>query len=192
MQKDKGYMPAIILCIICLVTTGLLALTNQLTYGPRLVLEAAALKANQQEMFPTASEFKQLDIEALKAQYPGVVSVAIARNADGAAGVLIQSSSRGYAGSVPVLVAIDKAGLILNLKYLTNDETPGLGKKVEDRKFFGQFIGKKTDKPFTVKFNESGKTSIDAVAGATISSRAVTEAVNAADSIYLKIAAEVK
>jgi len=185
-------MPAFILCVICLITTILLALTNQITFGPKLILEAAALKATQQELFPAAVDFLPMDIEALKAQYPSVESVIVAKSADGAIGVVIQASSRGYGGTVPVLVAIDKAGQIVNLKYLRNDETPGLGKKVEDKLFYGQFIGKKTDKPFTVKPNESGKVSIDAVAGATISSRAVTEAINATTSVYQKISAEVK
>lgn len=185
-------MPAIILCVICLVTTALLALTNQMTYAPRIELEAAAIKANQQELFPNATDFKELDITALKTQFTGVSSIMVARSATAVEGVLIRSASRGYGGNVPILIALDPTGKLINMKYLSNDETPGLGKKVQDKAFYSQFIGKKTDKPFTVKLNEAGKVSIDAVAGATISSRAVTEAINAAASAFQKIAAEVK
>lgn len=185
-------MPAIILCVICLVTTALLAVTNQITYAPRLSLEAAALKADQQELFPSATEFKPIDITSFKEQFPGVASALVARSASGAEGVLIRSSSRGYGGDVPVLIALDKSGKILRMKFLSNDETPGLGKKVENQTYFGQFIGKQTDKLFTVKTNEAEKIRIDAVAGATISSRAVTEAINAAASLFKKISAEVK
>jgi len=185
-------MPAIILCVICLVTTALLAVTNQITYLPRLELEAAALKADQQTLFPNAAEFTPIDITAHQAKYPGVTSALVAKSATGVVGVLIRTASRGYGGDVPVLLAFDKSGQILRMKYLSNDETPGLGKKVENQAFFGQFIGKSTDKLFTVKATETYKTRIDAVAGATISSRAVTEAINAAASIFKLIAAEVK
>lgn len=192
MQKDKGFMPAFILCVIVLVTTTLLAFTNQITFEPRLALEAATVKANQLAMFPDASEFKPMELARIQAELPGVASVDLAVKDGKNAGVLIQAKSRGYGGNVPVLVAFDLTGKITNLKILSNDETPGLGKKVEDKSFFGQFIGKMTDKPFTIKADETDKTRIDAIAGATISSRAVNEAMNQASSAFRMVASEVK
>lgn len=185
-------MPAIILCVIVLVTTTLLAFTNQITYEPRLALEAATAKANQLAMFPDASEFKPMELSAVQASLPGVVSANLAVKDSQNIGVLIQAKSRGYGGNVPVLVAFDLTGKITNMKILSNDETPGLGKKVEDESFFGQFIGKMSDKPFTIKADETDKTRIDAIAGATISSRAVNEAMNQAASAFRMVASEVK
>lgn len=185
-------MPALILCLIVLVTSTLLAFTNQITYEPRLALEAATAKANQLAMFPDASEFRPMEIGDVQAAYPGLVSANLAIKDGQTIGILIQAKSRGYGGNVPVLVAVDPEGSITNLKILSNDETPGLGKKIEDPGFFGQFIGKTADKLFTIKSDEPDKTHIDAIAGATISSRAVNEAMNQAVSAYQMLASEVK
>jgi electron transport complex protein RnfG len=63
---------------------------------------------------------------------------------------------------------------------LSNDETPGLGKKVEQNTFLRQFVNRAADKLFALKVESSKQLPIDAVSGATISSRAVTESVNIA------------
>lgn len=186
-------MPAIILTIICLVTTILLALTNQLTFLPRLQLEAEAAKADQKAMFSAAATFDAIDISARAADFRGIEAVSAARDAAGARiGFVIKSTYRGYGGNVPVLVGIDKDGKVASLKILSNEETPGLGKKVEGKSFFSQFIGKPISKALTVNPAETDKTRVDAVAGATISSRAVTEAINQAAAAATKLAAEVK
>lgn len=193
MQKDKGFMPAIILTMICLVTTFLLALTNQFTFLPRLQLEAETARADQQAMFATASTFDEIDLAGREADFRGIQSAFVARDAAKATlGFVIKSSYRGYGSNVPVLVAIDNSGKILNLKILANEETPGLGKKVENKSFYSQFAGKSISKAFTVNPAETSKVKIDAVAGATISSRAVTEAINQAAAAAIKLAAEVK
>lgn len=193
MQKDKGYMPAIILTIICLVTTVLLAFTNQLTFLPRIQLEAEAAQADQRAMFSTADSFEPIDISARAADFQGIQSISVARDAAKAKlGVVVRSSYRGYGSGVPVLVAIDNAGKILNLKILANEETPGLGKKIENKPFYSKFIGQPTVKAFTVSPAEPDRVRVDAIAGATISSRAVAEAINQAAAAARKIATEVK
>jgi Na+-translocating ferredoxin:NAD+ oxidoreductase subunit G len=80
----------------------------------------------------------------------------------------------------------------LRLKVLANDETPGLGKKVEAGVFLDQFKGLGVTQDLSVYPHESGKYIIDAVAGATISSRAVTEAVNAAIQLIRQLSTEVQ
>ena len=62
-------MPAFILCVIVLVTTTLLAFTNQITFEPRMALEAATVKANQLAMFPDASEFKPMELKIGRASW---------------------------------------------------------------------------------------------------------------------------
>ncbi len=193
MQKDKGFMPAIILTIICLVTAVLLVLTNQLTYQTRIRLEVEAAEADRNSMFPEAASFEVVDISSRTEEFPGIDAVYAARDTSNALiGLVIESSHRGYAGNLPIMIAINSDAEISNLKILANEETPGLGKKVENKSFYEQFLGESISKEFTVNPADSGEVLIDAVAGATISSRALTESINQAGAAATKLAAEVK
>lgn len=193
MQKDKGFMPAIILTIICLVTAVLLVLTNQLTYQTRIRLEVEAAEADRNSMFPEAASFEVVDISSRTEEFPGIDAVYAARDTSNALiGLVIESSHRGYAGNLPIMIAINSDAEISNLKLLANEETPGLGKKVENKSFYEQFIGESITKEFTVNPADSSEVLIDAVAGATISSRAVAESINQAGAAAIKLAAEVK
>lgn len=95
------------------------------------------------------------------------------RDADGAfAGVVVEASAEGFKGPIRVLVAVDPAaGEVRGIQVLEMSETPGLGTKVAEPDFTGQFVGKPLDAPFQVGVD------VDAVTRATISSEAVTEAV---------------
>lgn len=193
MSKDNGFMPAIILTVIVLVTTGLLALTSSLTQTARDEQAVLAANANRIAVYPTAATFDPIDLAKYTAEYPGISEAYVARDAAGKLiGYLYQSAFRGYAGNVPVLVAITPDNKISNAKVLDNDETPGLGKKVAEAGFIGQFTGLDATKIYSVKPNETDKVQLDAIAGATISSNAVTRAVNQAAALHQLVATEVK
>jgi electron transport complex protein RnfG len=193
MSKDNGYIPAIILTIIVLVTTGLLALTSGLTQAARDAQAVAAANANRLAVYPTAGKFEPIDLTPYAAEIPGVTEAYIVHDGNGALiGYLYQSEFRGYASEVPVLVAISPNSRIVKALVLENDETPGLGKKVADESFIGQFVGLDTTKVYTVKPNETDKTLLDAIAGATISSTAVTRAINQANALHQLVVTEVK
>jgi electron transport complex protein RnfG len=91
-------------------------------------------------------------------------------------GIVIRSGLRGYGGPVPVLVGLDIAGRIVGLKVASPaegmKETPGLGLKATEDWFAKQFVG--LDSTVTLK-REGG--TIDAISGATITSRAVARGV---------------
>jgi electron transport complex protein RnfG len=86
-------------------------------------------------------------------------------------------SAKGYSGSIAVLVGVDTAGKILGIEILQHAETPGLGDKIEDKIWKDTFTGLDKDSNIAVK-KDGGN--IDGFSGATISPRAVCEAVNAA------------
>ncbi|HEY5465510.1 MAG TPA: FMN-binding protein, partial [Clostridia bacterium] len=65
--------------------------------------------------------------------------------------------------------------------------TPGLGKKVRENAFLAPFTGKSASQVFTVKPDDTILTHIDAVSGATISSRGMVDAVNIACAAYRAI-----
>ncbi|MFT6866913.1 MAG: electron transport complex protein RnfG [Cyclobacteriaceae bacterium] len=88
------------------------------------------------------------------------------------------SSDKGYNGKIELMVGIDKNGIIKNIEVLSHTETPGLGSKIKDEDFLSQFIGKTLiDEEIKVK-KDGGD--VDAISGATISSRAFCDAVTQA------------
>ncbi len=97
------------------------------------------------------------------------------------AGWVIKAAGQGYADKLELLIGVD-ADLknITGLFVLEQKETPGLGNKIILPQWRGQFIGKQTDTPLQViKGGQRGAHTIDAITGATISSRSVTAIVNA-------------
>lgn len=193
MSKDNGFMPAIILTVIVLITTGLLALTSGLTQAARDEQAVIAANANRLAVYPTAATFEPIDLAKYTAEHPGVSEAFVVRDSAGQLiGYLYQSAFRGYAGNVPVLVAISPDSKVSKALVLDNDETPGLGKKVADAGFIGQFTDLDATRVYSVKPNETDKVQLDAIAGATISSNAVTRAVNQATALHQLVAAEVK
>ena len=96
------------------------------------------------------------------------------------AGWVLKASGQGYAGKIELLLGLDPPGeTITGIFVLEQTETPGLGNKISLPQWLDQFRGQGTRKPMTVvKGGESGPGIIDAVTGATISSRSVAAIVN--------------
>jgi electron transport complex protein RnfG len=80
-------------------------------------------------------------------------------------GAVFQAEATGYVGKIIILAGMFKDGRINAIKILSQDETPGVGAQVQEPFFTGQFSRKKD-------FNK-----IQAIAGATVSSQAVIDAV---------------
>jgi len=92
-------------------------------------------------------------------------------------GTAVECSRQGYGGPVRILAGISPEGKILAIEILSHKETPGLGKKIETQTFKDQFIGKTSHELYIKKDSSEG---IDAITAATISSRAVIDAVRKA------------
>ena len=99
-------------------------------------------------------------------------------------GYVIKAAGQGYADKVELLMGLDPTlSTITGLFVLEQKETPGLGNKIIEEKWRGQFTGKKTRPALAVtKAGASAPNEIDAITGATISSRTVTDIVNGAIS----------
>jgi Na+-translocating ferredoxin:NAD+ oxidoreductase subunit G len=87
-------------------------------------------------------------------------------------------SSKGYSGDIWIMVGFNLQGEILNVVVIEHKETPGLGSKMTESKFLNQFLGKNPQQ-MNLKVKKDGGT-VDAITGATISSRAFSEAVQLA------------
>lgn len=93
-------------------------------------------------------------------------------------------SPKGYSGNIYIMVGFKPDGSIHNISVLEHKETPGLGSKMSTPKFIEQFIDK-DPATFNLKV-EKDKGDVQALSGATISSRAFGDAVQAAYDTYMK------
>ncbi len=89
------------------------------------------------------------------------------------------TNSDGYGGDITFTIGITNDGLINGISFLSLSETAGLGMKANEPAFYDQF-SEKVVQLFTVtKVGSTSDSEIDAISGATITSSAVTEGVNA-------------
>ncbi len=98
-------------------------------------------------------------------------------------GYIVESFGKGYSSYIHIFVSVDKDFTVQKIKILGHKETPGLGDEIERDYFLNQFAGK-TVEHLVVEKKETTE-NVQAITGATISSRAVTEAVrNAVEMLY--------
>jgi Na+-translocating ferredoxin:NAD+ oxidoreductase subunit G len=100
--------------------------------------------------------------------------------------VAFESSGKGYGGDIGVVVAVNiENDQIVGVGVTTHRETPGLGSRAKtDPRFAAQFKGQPVEEPFKVK-PDGGK--IDALSGATVTSRGVVGGVVSSGEIYKRL-----
>ncbi|MBI5025552.1 MAG: RnfABCDGE type electron transport complex subunit G [Nitrospirae bacterium] len=98
-----------------------------------------------------------------------------AKKGDNIIGYIASSIGKGYSSYIKLLISVDNDLKIKSINVLRHGETPGLGDVIESPEFKDQFKGKGLDQLVLVKGETKDK--IQAVTGATISSRAVTNGV---------------
>jgi len=105
-------------------------------------------------------------------------------------GVAFETSGKGFGGNVGVMVGINvEDDKLLGVSVTTHSETPGMGARAKtDPNFVSQFKGQSVKETF--KVTQDGG-SINALSGATITSRAVSAATTEADQIYEKLKPEI-
>lgn len=168
---NKIFKPIVVLSVICVVITGALALTNDIT---KPIIDEATRKAQdaaRMELLPNATGFTQT--EGIS-----VANVSDVYVADNGVGAVITATAKGYGGTMTVMVGFNADGTIRQIKVTENQETKGIGSKVAgDPAFWTRFEGLEA-RPLVL--NED----VDAMSGATVSSKALTAAVNAAIEGY--------
>ncbi|MBQ2985305.1 MAG: FMN-binding protein [Clostridia bacterium] len=166
----KKQMPAwMVLGIIALIAGCALGFTNELT-SP-IIQEQTLVAADEarRAVLPDAAEFEELAVSdpAIDSCYLG--------SANGAAvGHTVQVTVKGYGGDIELVVGVDNDGVItgLNVGGANFSETAGLGAKSKEPAFTEQFKG--LTSPLVLKDN------VDSITGASITSGAVVNGVNAA------------
>ncbi len=109
---------------------------------------------------------------------------------DGSKAVAFETSGTGFGGAIGLMVGINlDKDTIIGVRVTTHSETPGIGSRAkDDPAFVSQFSGKGMDTNFGVKA-EGG--AIDAMSGATVTSKAVSLAATQAKEIYQKLKPEI-
>lgn len=110
------------------------------------------------------------------------------RNGDNISAVVIKvGNHKGYGGYIEILVGFQMDGTISGYRVITHNETIGLGSKISEEKFSEQFKHLHPNR-INFKIDKDGG-DIDAVSSATISSRAVVDAISSAYKGYQRFIA---
>lgn len=193
MEKLKSSLVNMVCVLtgVALVTSGLLAVVNHVTEGPKAVKAentlAAGIKSvmGTDQLSVTANDtIKQTDEKGKEQVF---VVHKVADKANKSLGAAIEATTLGFGGDLAVLVGFNPEGNILGYTVLKHAETPGLGAKATDwfqKGQKGDIIGKNPkEKELTVS-KDGGE--IDAITASTITSRAFLKAVNQAYAVYAK------
>ncbi|MCL2828126.1 MAG: FMN-binding protein [Oscillospiraceae bacterium] len=133
--RNDFIVPILVLGLICLLCTWAVAVTFHITDPEiqRMNLERA--QAARLEVLPEADEF----IEFPDLELPHGVTEAF--RANNGVGYVFQTYAPGYAGIVPVTVGLDPDGRIIGIRMLANQETRGIGDRVECPTYLALFYG---------------------------------------------------
>ena len=178
-MNKKIVKDAMILTAFTLVLGLILGMVNEITKGPIAKVNYEAEQESYRNVFKDADFFEEYkDFDAKKAED------------------IIAKSDYANDEILSVNTALDKSGEVLGYVIsvtshegsqsditlsvgIRNDGTSGLGMLVQEKAFYSQFENKSESSYTVVKTAPSADNEIEAVTGATISSRAVTNAVNA-------------
>ncbi|MDD6515633.1 MAG: RnfABCDGE type electron transport complex subunit G [bacterium] len=185
---NKILKNTLILTAITVIAGTALGLVYEITKDPIAKAEADAKQEACQTVFPEADTFEEVEVDsdaAAKAvesmgTNATVDEVYVAKMGGDEAGYVITTTDKdGYGGNIQISVGIMNDGTVNGISILSIGETAGLGMRATEPEFYNQYAEKKTDKFYVAK--DGGESEpIDALSGATITSRAVTGAVNTA------------
>ncbi len=180
------------LFVTCVIVAACLGGVNAVTEGPIEAANIAATNEALSSVFQNASapEFPEITDAAVVASASEAASAAggtvenlyEVKDGGSVAGHAVKLTASGSQGNIEMVVGVDADGVVTGVSIVSNSETSGIGSKVMDNEplasgigVLDQFIGKSAaDGALAVGSN------VDAISGATVSSRGVTTGVNAA------------
>ena len=203
------FKDALILFIITLVAGVTLGLVYEVTKDARA--EQAEIKKNNayKAVFEEYEDYKEIDMSQVTFEEMDIASITGLEEAldkagysstvvtvDGVAQLVSGANTYGYAvtvtakegygGDIQFTVGFNMNGVVTGVSMLSISETAGLGMKAKEEAFLNQYVGKSGGSFVVDKDNSGGLANeIDAISGATVTTRAVTKGVNAA---YITVA----
>ena len=175
------------LLIISAVAALLLAFTNNVTADTIAKRNEQANAEARKLVLESAQDFEEVkDVKTDNSKGVEVSEIYEAKDASGnTVGYTLKVLPSGYGGTIELMVGIDSAnGQVSGINVVSNSETAGLGAKSTDPEFSDQYKGKPLEELSVLKNGTPGDTEIKAISGATITSTAVTNGVDAAIEVY--------
>lgn len=175
-KKDTFLNMTLSLMAITFVAGMSLGYVNELTVGPKakakLEKKVNALKL----VLPEFDNSPVMDVQLVKSfGVKDSIEIYPAFDKNSFVGAaIIGTTEKGFSGLIKIMVGFEANGNIINIEVLEQKETPGLGTKIKNDSFIEQFRGKNPE-TYTIKVKKDGG-DIDALTGATITSRAFGEA----------------
>lgn len=180
MNPKDILIPAVALLIICLVATTLLAGTNLIT-SEKIALNAVETeKASRMLVLPEGKSYGE--VVSLD---NGITYCVGTDDSGNQVGYVFTAGAKGYGGTVAVMVGLDNDGVITGIEILSHAETPGLGANAVKPDFKNRFTGKSGT--LTVDKVSNDGQNVQAITAATITSKAVTNAVNLVTAAFEEI-----
>jgi len=167
----------ITLFLITAISTGIVAFSYEITKGPIEIGEKIKNDEALKLVLNEAKNYEEVDFDLeegsnIKAIYAGYVDNNII-------GYVVKVSSKGFGGPIEMMVGVSGDGLLKGIKILKHSETPGLGDHANKPEFSNQYMDKSIENSLeVVKREASSDNEIQAISGATITSKAVTAGVN--------------
>ena len=158
---QNRFYPVIFLVVIVLVAVVLLMYVNNITRAKILEQREAKIVSQLKGIFSDMDKYEFKD------------DIYIVLKDSQSIGYAFIAKGKGYGGEIQTLVGIGKDFTLREITVMSNSETPGLGSKITLSSFTDQFKGLKSGDVILSK--DGGQ--VDAITGATISSRAVTDSV---------------
>ena len=186
-KKESTFLNMTITLFVITMVAGLsLGYVNDLTVGPKAAARLAKKVNALKQVLPEfnnnpVEEVKLLKVETAKDSieiYSGKMDSLPIGTA------VVGSSEKGYSGLVKIMVGFEPNGNIKNIVVLEQKETPGLGTKMKDDKFIRQFRGKNPSEFNVMPTKDGGE--VDALTGATITTRAFGEATQLAYDVFMQ------
>lgn len=189
-QEMKSMLKdAVILFVITLVAGLSLGGVYQLTKEPIAQQEKLKKQKACQEVYAEATSFAEVDgfdtgeaALVLATEYPAqdIEEVMMAQDAAGntLGYVLTVTTHEGYGGDIQFTMGITNEGVLNGISLLRIAETPGLGMRAEEV-LKPQFVGKSAENYEYSKTGAMAENQIDAISGATITTNALVNGVNA-------------
>ena len=183
---------ALVLFVITLISGLMLGLVYQVTAQPRRQQQERRIQEACRAVFAQADRFEELtySIDETLAQELagdgvriGTVYRALDNGGNSLGYVIETTSGEGYGGNITLYAGITNDGIVNGVSILSISETPGLGMRAEE-----VLVPQFTEKPavsFTyTKTGSQSDSEIAAISGATITTKAVTNAVNGAIRVF--------
>jgi len=149
-----------------LILAVVYARTSPIMFKNAVIEKEAALK----KLMPDADKIEKIGDWSIHEKHSEYF---VAKKGDNIIGYIIQSFGKGYSSYINTLIAVDKDFRVQRINVLGHAETPGLGDEIETDSFKNQFKDKDVEHLKVLKTETTEY--IQAISGATISSRAVTE-----------------